>query len=340
MSDVRFAIVGCGGIAPTHAGAIGQVPGATLVACCDIIPERAQALAREFACDWYGDYEEMLRRPDVDVVNVCAPSGLHAELGIMAARAGKHVLTEKPIDINLGRIDRLIAEADKAGVKLACIFQYRFHPVSRRIKQEIDEGKFGRLLFANASVKWYRKQSYYDSGEWRGTWALDGGVLSNQAIHSIDQLTWLMGDFEHVEWARVETMERAIEAEDWGQAIVRYRNGVSACIQATTLAWPGYNAVVEVYGTKGSVILADGGTLLSYRVEGEEEVKQGAAEGPNVASDPLANTLTGHAAEIEDLVDAIHSDRAPCVSGPEARKAVAVLNAIYTKALGYNPFER
>jgi len=340
MSELGFGIIGCGGIAPTHAGAIGKVPGARLVAVCDIVPERAQALGEKFECEWYPDYDQMLSRPEVAVVNVCTPSGLHAEHAMHAIRAGKHVITEKPIDISLKRIDRLIAEAEKARVKLACIFQYRFNDTSRRIKREIEEGRLGKIIFANASVKWFRKQSYYDSGEWRGTWALDGGVLSNQAIHSIDQLTWFMGDFERVEWAQIETREREIEAEDWGFAVVRYANGVAASVQASTLAWPGYSAQVEVYGTKGSAVVADGGDLVSYRIEGEEEVQQAAKEGPNVSSDPLANPLTGHAAEIEDFVQAIREDREPFVTGQEARKAVQVLTEIYRKALGYNPFER
>ena len=341
MSELRFGIVGCGSIGPTHAAAIAQVEGARLVAVCDLVPERAQALAEKYQCHCCQDYAEMLRRPDIDAVNICTPSGLHAEHGVLAARAGKHVLTEKPIDISLRRIDQLIAATEQAGVKLACIFQYRFNDISRGIKRDLDQGRFGRLLYANATVKWFRKQSYYDSGDWRGTWALDGGVLSNQAIHSIDQLTWFMGDFDRVEWAQIATLERQMEAEDWGFAVVRYRNGVAASVQASTLTWPGFNAAVEVYGTKGAAIVADGDNLLYYRVEGEQyEVIAGQKQGPNVSSDPLANPLTGHAAEIEDFVAAVRDDRDPFITGPEARKAVVVLTEIYRQALGYNPFER
>jgi len=330
---VKFGIIGCGGIGGHHAKTIAALPGAKLVAVCDIRPERAKALAEKHGCDGYGDYAAMLARDDVQVVNVCTPSGLHADNALAAAEAGKHVITEKPIDVSLEKVDRLIDRCEKKGVKLACIFQHRFDPDARRVKRAIEEGKFGQLLFGNASVKWYRAQGYYDSDEWRGTWALDGGVLSNQAIHYLDQIVWFMGDVAEVTFAEIGTKARDMEAEDIGQATVRFSSGAWGSIQASTLTWPGLATRIEVCGTNGSAVL-EGDRLAFFKAEGDEEQVEAQAASSVASADPAIGGLTGHDAQIADFMAALRENRDPAVTGREGRRSLALLTEIYRKATG------
>ena len=332
-----FGIIGSGGISSAHANAIKSVPGTKLVACSDIIPERAQRLAEKFGCEWYGDNKKLVERDDIDVVNVCTPSGLHAEHGLLAAQAGKHVIVEKPMDLSLKKIDRLIETCGKKKLKLTCIFQYRFSKSGRLIKQAVDEGRFGQLVFATAECKWFRAQSYYDSGDWRGTWRYDGGVLSNQGIHYIDQLCWLAGDFERVEYAKVETRARKMEAEDSAVAVVMFKSGAWGVIQGSTLAYPGLAGRIEICGTVGSAV-HNGDTLMHWKVEGEEEAPDIEAQASSVASaDPAIAALKGHDAQVADFVLAIREGRDPYIKPEDARQSVALLRAIYEKALGRQP---
>ncbi len=328
---VRFAIIGCKGIGRHHAKTIAALPDAELVAVCDNVPERAQALAQQWGVEAYTDYGAMLARDDVQVVNVCTPSGLHAEHGIAAAEAGKHVITEKPIDIVLAKIDRLIEVCERKRVRLACIFQHRFNPGARRVKAALEQGKLGQPLFCNTSVKWFRAQSYYDGDDWRGTWALDGGVLSNQAIHYIDQMVWLMGEVREVSFAEIATRARRMEAEDIAQATVHFANGAWGSIQASTITWPGFATRIEVCGTTGAAVM-EGDRLAFYRVEGEEEKIEGGGGTSVAAADPALGALTGHDAQIADFIAALREDRDPYVTGREARRAVVLLTDIYRKA--------
>ncbi|HUT73488.1 MAG TPA: Gfo/Idh/MocA family oxidoreductase [Armatimonadota bacterium] len=329
---MRFGIVGCGTIGKHHAKAISTLAQAELAAVCDVQPERAQQLAQQFGCDADRDFDALLARDDIQAVSVCTPSGLHAEHGIAAAQAGKHVLSEKPLDIALDKIDRLIAVCEQQGVKLACIFQHRFDPDARRVKRAIEEGKFGQLLLCNTAVLWYRAQTYYDRDAWRGTWALDGGVLSNQAIHYLDQMLWLMGEVEEVTFAQIATRARRMEAEDIAQATVRFANGAWGAIQASTLTWPGATTRVEVYGTTGAAVL-DADNLTFYQVEGEEKIEAaGAAAAASL--DPAVAQLTGHDAQIADFIAAVRENRDPYVTGREARRSVALLTDIYRQATG------
>jgi UDP-N-acetyl-2-amino-2-deoxyglucuronate dehydrogenase len=334
VDKVGFGIVGCGGIGPLHADALAQVDDARLVAVCDVIPERAQKVAEKHGGRWYDDYRKLLDDREVMVVNVCTPSGMHGDMGVQAAQAGKHVLTEKPMDLRTDKVDALIAACAKAGVKLGCIFQNRFNPAARKIKSAIEQGRFGDLVLGVADCIWYRAQSYYDSGEWRGTWDLDRGCLSNQGVHFVDQLCWFMGDVEQVLCADCPTLKRDIESEDLGIALLRFANGARGVIQATTLAYPGVSSRVVVCGTTGSAAI-DGANLLMFKVEGEEQAEAAdgpTREGPTTASDPLANLPTGHAAQMIDMIEAIRDNRDPTISGPEARRAIHALELIYRAA--------
>ena len=200
MDKIRFGIVGCGVISSWHAKAVTAAEDAELVACCDIIPERAEKLAGEFnAPKVYTDYCEMMDSGEVDAVCVCTPSGMHGDVTIAAAERGKHVMCEKPIDIKLARIDEMIAARKKNKVKLGVIFQRRTSPLWHKVKKTIDEGRLGKMVLGDAYLKYFRSQEYYDSGDWRGTWELDGGgALMNQGVHLIDILRWIMGPVETI----------------------------------------------------------------------------------------------------------------------------------------------
>jgi predicted dehydrogenase len=234
---IGFGIVGCGMISTFHARAIADVMGAKLEACFDTRGEAAEKFAKANGCRAYTDLNKMLADPKVEIVTVATPSGAHMEPAAAAARAGKHVIVEKPLEITLKKCDRMIEACEKAKVKLGAIFPSRFHDSSVKLKKAIEGGRFGKLTLGDAYVKWFRTQEYYDSGAWRGTWALDGGgALMNQAIHSVDLLTWLMGPVLEIQ-ANTATLAHArIEVEDVVVATLRFANGAIGVLEATTAA--------------------------------------------------------------------------------------------------------
>ncbi len=339
MADrVRIGIIGCGMIGSFHAQVMQDVASIELVAVCDIIPERAQGVAEKYGVAVYGSIDELLAHPGLQAVSVCTPSGMHAEHGMLAARAGKHVLVEKPMDAWVEQIDALVATCKAQGVTLGGIFQNRFPRAIQQVKKAIEDGWIGDIVFANGSCLWLRLQAYYDSGDWRGTWALDGGVLSNQGIHTIDRLLWLVGMQPTVQSAYCPTLARDMEAEDLGVALLRFPNGAAGIIQGTTLANPGLSTAVTICGTKGSVVIEDNRVVYFHAdgaPEGLVEVEQQGAGG--AAADPSAIWGGAHAANIDEFGRAIQEGREPWVNAAEARKAVQLLNDIY-RAAQVGPF--
>ncbi|WP_436663879.1 Gfo/Idh/MocA family protein [Alicyclobacillus acidoterrestris] len=341
-----FGVIGCGVIGHKHAQEIEQLEGARLVAVADAIPLRAEELGGVHGVDWYEDFHQMLCRPDIDIVNVCTPSGMHADIAIEVAKAGKHVIVEKPIDITLAKADAMIQACRDAGVKLCVISQHRFDPSTVRVKQEIAAGSLGKLILGEAAVNWYRSQGYYDSGDWRGTWALDGGgVLMNQSIHTIDLLQYLMGPVESVHAHTATMAHERIEVEDVATAVVRFKNGALGTIVGTTAAYPGLSARIELFGTTGSAVIdADRLTHL-YLMEAPvqrmkhhvETVNLATAEAnPNeavaaAASDP-ATISDAHRRQFRDMMEAIRENREPLVNGEEGRKGLEIILAIYQSA--------
>ena len=354
MTDkLRFALIGCGVIGPTHAEAINSLPDAELVAVADIVPARAQKLADEYGVNAYTDIQEMLARERLDVVNVCVPSGLHGEIACQAMRAGKHVIIEKPMEIRLETIDEMLRVQREANVKLAVISQHRFDPASMHVHQLLEEQAFGRLVLGNALVPWWRSQAYYDSGAWRGTWALDGGgVLMNQAIHSIDLLQWLMGPVKSI-YAYTDTLVHSVETEDVAVAVLRFANGALGTIVATTGAYPGVSTRIEIFGDKGSAIIEDDRlTYLHLARDDQEEIGAYGTTGKNVgalppgedeaplagtqanetgttAQNPAALSFRSHALQIADMIRAIREDGTPLVDGYAARRSVEIILGIY-----------
>ncbi|MBC7327041.1 Gfo/Idh/MocA family oxidoreductase [bacterium] len=329
MRKLGVAVIGCGAIGPAHAKAVTEIEEAKLVAVCDAREERARKLAEQLGVEWYTDYDKVLERDDVDVVSICTPSGMHAEMGIKAAKAKKHIICEKPLDVTLEKCDALIRAAKENGVKLGGIFQHRFAEESRMVKKLVEEGKLGKIALADMDMKWYRSQAYYDSDAWRGTWALDGGgCLMNQGVHFVDLLLWIMGPVEWVQ-ARTDTLTHNIEVEDTAVAILKFRNGALGAIVATTSAYPGVCARISVAGYNGSVVWEDD-KITFLKIEGEEEETK--TEKPTVAwgaSDPMAIPAGLHTRNIYDIIRAIIEDRDPLITGEEARKAVELNLAIY-----------
>lgn len=326
-----FGVIGCGVISDTHLAAIQSLSDARLVAVCDKNEALARAKAQAYGCEWYTSHLKMIDRDDIDIVNVLVPSGLHAMIGIDAANAGKHVLVEKPIDITLEAIDALLAAGAANGVKIAGIYQLRASPVYRRLKQAIQEGRLGRLLYGSALVPWYRSDEYYADG-WHGTKAMDGGgALINQSIHYIDLLLFLMGRAVKVAGFTGTLGHQTIEVEDCGSAVVLFETGAQGLIHGSTCTYKGHPARIEVHGTKGNVHI-EANRLVLWEVEGEPlEIADGPPP-PTATSDPrsgLSEAVAAHAAQIQDLIDAIREDRDPEVSGREARRAVELVLAIY-----------
>jgi UDP-N-acetyl-2-amino-2-deoxyglucuronate dehydrogenase len=252
-----FGIIGAGVIADLHAEAITGLDGARLVAVTDVIGPQAVNLGRRYGCAVEASAAALLARDDIEVVSVCVPSGLHAEIGGQAAAAGKHLVIEKPMDVSLAAAGRLIAAADAAGVLLTVISQHRFDPGLIELRRLLDAGALGRLVLGEARTKWYRSQDYYDSAGWRGTWALDGGSLLNQGIHYLDLLRWSMGPVAEVT-ATCLTQAHQMEAEDLALALLRFRSGAAGTIVTSTAVYPGFAQRLEISGTGGTAIVEDG----------------------------------------------------------------------------------
>ncbi len=347
VDRLKFGIIGCGVIGPTHATAIAAVPEAQLVAVTDLDPARAQSLAEKHGATPYTDIEEMLDRAELDVVDVCTPSGLHGEHACRVMRSGRHVIVEKPMEITSPAMDQMLRVQEETGVKLAVISQHRFDAASQQAHDLVTEGALGRLVLGNAHVPWWRAQTYYDSGAWRGTWKLDGGgVLMNQSIHSIDLLQWMMGPVCGVH-AYTDTLAHRMETEDVAVAVLRFASGALGTIAATTGAYPGVTTRIDVFGDKGSAVIEDDrlGFLRLARDDREEVGAYGmgaqdrarAASGQEqgggaTAADPAALSANTHAMQIADMIRAIRDDGTPLVDGRAARHPVEIILAVYESA--------
>ena len=341
MAEHGFGIIGCGMIAEFHTRAINEIAGARVVAAYTHNPANGQKIAgiAEGGCAIFDDLDAMLQLPGLDIVCVCTPSGAHMEPAVKAARAGKHVVVEKPLEITLPRCDAIIEACDQAGVRLCTIFPSRFGDANLRLKEALDLGRFGRLTLGDTYVKWWRTQQYYDSGGWRGTWDLDGGgALMNQAIHNVDLLYWLMGDVAAVSAMTATLAHERIEVEDTAVAVLRFANGALGTIEAATSAYPGLLKRTEIHGDRGSArVEQDDITLWDFqeKVPSDNAIlakMAGAAGFKAGASDPRGITHIGHRDQLADFLQAIDEHRPPRVDGREGRKSVEIIRAIYQSA--------
>ena len=343
MSDrpLRFAVVGLG-MGVHHCKDLRDAKGCELAGICDSDAERLQKWQAEFQTPAYADYAEVLRNPDIDVVNVCTPSGLHADHTVAALQAGKHVVCEKPPDVTVEAVDRMIAAQQETGRKLMVIFQSRFEPLYRRLKETIDGGRLGRIIGVHGTVNWWRAQSYFNCpGMWKGTWQYDGGgSLANQGVHTVDLLHWLGGRVTEV-YGKFGVFTHEIETEDKTVATLEFANGALGTLTTTKAAYPGLERTILIHGTDGSVWVEDD-VLKRWIIRGEsrdaekeEEQRMLAAFGPKgerdatVASDPFAFATRGHLAQFEEFATAVREDRAPVNSIETTRHTVEILQAVY-----------
>jgi UDP-N-acetyl-2-amino-2-deoxyglucuronate dehydrogenase len=330
---IHVGLIGGGNISATHARAANAIPGVSVSAIYGSNQEKVSRLSQEHAAKAYTDFEAFLNHRPLDMVAIGSPSGLHATQGIAAAKRGLHVLTEKPIDISTQRVDELIAAAEASGVKLGVMFQDRCKPDIRRMKQWIDDGFLGKVLLADARVKWYRPPQYYGDSKWRGTFALDGGgALINQAVHTVDLLLWMLGDVAKVQ-ASTANLLHQIEAEDTALALLKFKSGASAVLQASTAAFPGYPRRLEVSGTEGTIILEQDRVIaVDLKHPREGVVASRGTEDVEDTASPVVTDFQGHQAVFEDFIRAIQENGTPMCDGHEARRSVALIEEIYSAA--------
>ena len=336
-SPLGFGIVGVGMIADFHAQAIAHTMGGRLVGVASRNPQNAEAFAHKHGVPFATtSVDELVARPDIDVVCITTPSGAHLEPALAVVRAGKHLVVEKPIEITTERADELLRAADAAGVKVTPIFQARFGEGAQIIKSAIEAGRFGRMVLASAYVKWHRSAEYYTG--WKGTLKLDGGgALINQAIHAIDLLQWFAGLPTEVFCWTTRRVYGHIEAEDTAAATLRFPCGAMGSIEATTAVRPGWARRIELCGEHGSVML-DGDFIshwdFDHEVEGDSQIRAAKDTGAlgSGASAPNAISFEGHRRQIQDLIDAVRENRPVAIDGHEARKAVALIRGLYASA--------
>lgn len=343
QEEMGFGIIGCGLISEFHARAIQALPKARLVGFADVAGERARQRAAQFGGIACTDYHELLVREDVDVVNVCTPNGLHEQIVLDAAAAGKHVLVEKPLEITLERADRMIAACHRHRVTLATVHQARFRPAVVAVKEAVDAGKFGRLLCGDAVVKWHRSKSYYHRDPWRSTRALQGGgVMMQIAIHYLDLLRWILGPVRRVTGRTFQLARQDIEVEDSGVAVLEFACGAVGVVEASTAITPGLEPRLEIHGERGTV-LVEGDRIREWNLGNEQErarmIGFGRSGAPTGSGGEADFTWEDHRAAVADLIDAIRRNRRPAVSGEEGRRALELVLAIYRSAELGTPVE-
>lgn len=328
---LNFALVGCGRIAKRHSELLGfnQIGNARLVAVCDLVEEKARVIGERFEVPAFSDMHRMMEQIKTDVVVVLTESGNHARHVVDLARYGKHIVVEKPMALRLDDADAMIAACDHANVRLFVVKQNRFNVPVAKTRQALESGRFGRLILGTVRVRWCRHQSYYDQDAWRGTWALDGGVLTNQASHHVDLLEWMMGDVESV-FAKAMTALARIEAEDTAVVVLRFANGALGVIEAMTSARPAdLEGSLSILGEGGAVEI--GGFAVNEmkiwrfvkQLEGDKEVlDRYSVNPPNVYG-------FGHKAYYDHVVECICEGKRQMVDGLEGRKSLQLINAIY-----------
>ena len=328
---LKFALVGCGRIAKRHSELLGekQIKGAQLVAVCDIDQDKADKIGNQFNVPPFSDMDEMMNAIDIDVVVVLTPSGLHAEHAVNLAKYGKHIMVEKPMALTLDDADAMIGACDQNGCKLFVIKQNRFNVPVVKLREAVNQGRFGKLVLGTVRVRWARHQPYYDQAPWRGTWAMDGGVLTNQASHHVDMLEWMMGDVESV-FAKATTALADIEAEDTAIVTVKFKSGALGIIEATTATRPSdLEGSISVLGAKGSAVIGGFSVnkMLTWKFETEvagdsDVLEKYSVNPPNVYG-------FGHQAYYEHVVECVSDGKQNLVDGLEGRKSIELISAIY-----------
>ena len=334
----KFGIIGLGAIAGIHAAALREMDNAELTAVFDTIPAYAAAFAEKHGGRPYNDLESFLKCPEIEFVTITTPSALHQDAAIASALAGKHIIVEKPLEISQERCERIIRVAEKSKVLLSGIFQSRFFNGSRKIREALDQGRFGKIILCDAYIKWYRSQEYYDSGAWRGTKEMDGGgALMNQAIHAIDLLLWFCGDVKEVSCRSATLAHERINVEDVLVSTLVFENGAMGTVEASTAVWPGAPKRIELLGTRGSVVMEEENLVCwnfaDQRPE-DEEIRNQFSNISSIggASEPMGINPEGHRRQFEDCIRSVETGRKPLIDGRSAAKAVALVEAMYKSA--------
>ena len=340
---IGFGIIGAGMIAELHAKCIQSLDKVRLVGVYDINSASAQKLADQFHCKAYDKFETFLADPEIEAVTIATPSGMHGKVAIPAARAGKHILCEKPLDITLEKVDAIIQACDENHVLLSPVFQTRFTRPVQLVHQAMRSGRFGRMVLASAQMRWYRNPAYYSGSSWRGTWAMDGGgALMNQAIHMIDLLIYINGAPEEV-FAFAGTLTHSIEVEDNLCAAVKFRNGSFGTIEVSTSCAPGFPRRLEFSGSEGTVAFEEDKITrweFTHPNPEDAEILRELSGKANVGggSTPMNISVDGHSSQISDLADAIMSGRPPFLDGREGRRAIELICGIYESAKSGKPY--
>lgn len=328
---IKFGLLGCGRIAKRHSELLGggHIAGAELVAVCDEVRERADAIGARFGVPAFYDIDSFLGRKDIQAVSVLTPSGMHSAHAIAAARAGKHVIVEKPMALRLEDADTMIRACDAAAVKLFVVKQNRFNVPVIKAREALDAGRFGRLVLGTVRVRWCRDQAYYDQDKWRGTWAYDGGVLANQASHHVDMLEWFFGDVVSVH-ARATTALVNIEAEDTAVATLKFRNGALGIIEATTAVRPrDLEGSLSIMGEKGSVEIAGFAVNQIRHWQFSEPLSSDIDVMEKFSVNPPNVYGFGHQAYYEHVVKCLSDQSAALVDGLQGRKSLELISALY-----------
>ena len=343
MRKVGFGIIGAGMIAEFHAHSIKSLDNVELIGFFDTNLEAAKKRAAEFNCRAYQSLEELLSDSAIEAVTIATPSGLHGEIAIAAAKAKKHILCEKPLEITVEKVDEIIKSCEENNVLLVPVFQIRFTKQVQTVLQAIKLGRLGKMLLASAKMRWFRSDEYYSSSNWRGTWDMDGGgALMNQAIHMIDLLLYLNGDVESV-FAYSGTLTHEIEVEDNLCAIVKYCNGSFGTIEVSTSCAPGFPRELELSGSEGTIAFGDDKITrweFVEELEEDEAIKRdlaGEADAQGGKS-PTNINMTGHACQIADLANAILNNTKPVMDMYEGRRAVELICGIYKSAQTGKPY--
>ena len=327
----RIAFLGCGRISANHFEAISRVDGLELAAVCDVVEERARAAGEAQGVPWFTNYDQMLAGAQCDVVAIATPSALHPPHGILAARSGRHVISEKPMATSLTGADELVKACDDAGVRLFVVKQNRLNATIQLVKRAIDKGRFGRIYMANATVRWARPQEYYDQAPWRGTWEFDGGAFMNQASHYVDLLDWLIGPVESVQ-AYTATLARDIQVEDTGVLSVRWRTGALGSMNVTMLTYPkNLEGSITILGERGTVRL--GGVAVN-RID-HWEFAEPTADDELVAQASYETTSVygfGHPLYYDNVIRSLRGEAEQETDGREGLRSLELLIATYLSA--------
>ncbi|MBM1104622.1 Gfo/Idh/MocA family oxidoreductase [Aurantibacter crassamenti] len=329
MAKIGIGIIGTGSIVNTYVKCIEEIENAELIALYTKSSSRVAAVEKHFGVPVFDDIDKLLALSEIQLICVCNESGNHGSAILKAAAAGKHILSEKPLEVTPEKIDEVIESCKKHNVILGCVLQNRCSKDYMLAEKTIKEGKLGKLLMGNAHINWYRNKEYYATNPWRGTKRIDGGAaFMNQGIHTIDLLLNLMGGVKSV-FGNVKTMVHSIEGEDVGIGVLNFESGAIGTITGGTALYPGYSERLEIYGEKGSILL-EGGSIIQWNVQDSDKpVSIAAVSDGSGASDPTSIGHQNHKTVIQDMIGAINENRKPLVDGAEAKKAVEVITAFY-----------